>query len=71
MKKWHWRDLMCFLKLRLSRHGYAVREMCGRCNKCNGIFAATGVIPCPMRWLKDDGMDVETSRKEGIEEFTE
>ena len=71
MKKWHWRDLMCFLKIKFSRNGYVVQEMCGRCNKCNGIFAATGVIPCPMRWLKDDEMDVETSRKEGIEELTE
>ena len=49
LKLWHWRDLMCLLKLKLSRRGYSVREMCGRCNKCNGIFAATGVIPCPKR----------------------
>lgn len=35
MKKWHWRDLLCFLKLKFSRNGYVVQEMCGRCNKCN------------------------------------
>ena len=66
MKKWHWRDLLCFLKLKFSRNGYVVKEMCGRCNKCNGIFAASGVIPCPMRWLKDDEIDVETSRKKEL-----
>lgn len=29
MKKWYWRDLLCFLKLKFSRNGYAVREMSG------------------------------------------
>lgn len=52
MRKWHWRDFMCLLKLKLSRNGYAIREMCGRCNKCDGIFAACGVIPCPRRLSK-------------------
>lgn len=68
MKKWHWRDLMCFLKLKFSRNGYTVREMCGRCSKCNGIFAASGVIPCPMRWQKDDG---RTSKRAEEKELTE
>ncbi len=49
MRLWHWRDIVCFLKLKLSRNGYAVKEMCGDCEKCNGVFAATGVVPCPMR----------------------
>lgn len=49
MSIWHWRDVMCWLKLKLSRNGYSVREMCGYCEKCNGTFAASGVIPCPMR----------------------
>lgn len=68
MKKWHWRDLMCFLKLKFSRNGYVVREMCGRCGKCNGIFAASAVIPCPMRWQKDDG---QTSKQAEEKELTE
>ena len=68
MKKWHWRDLMCFLKLKFSRNGYVVWEMCGRCGKCNGIFAASGVIPCPMRWQKDDG---QTSKQAEEKELTE
>ena len=68
MKKWHWRDLLCFLKLKFSRNGYVIREMCGKCNKCNGIFAAFGVIPCPMRWQKDDE---QTSKRAEEKELTE
>lgn len=49
IKMWHWRDILCWIKLKTSI-GYKVRELCGKCEKCNGIFAATGVIPCPMRF---------------------
>ncbi len=68
MKKWHWRDLLCFLKLKFSRNGYLVREMCGRCSKCNGIFAASGVIPCPMRWQKDDERTTKRAKKKELTE---
>lgn len=42
------------MKLRLTKDGYVVPEMCGKCDKCNGIFAASGCIPCPRRWYKAD-----------------
>lgn len=52
IKMWHWRDILCWIKLKTSI-GYKVRELCGKCEKCNGIFAATGIIPCPMRFNND------------------
>ena len=48
-KKWHWRDIICKVKLTVGL-GYTVSELCGKCNKCNRIFAACGCIPCPMRF---------------------
>lgn len=51
MKKWHWRDVVSLLKLKLGY--YTVRGMCGKCKKCNGIFAACGCIPCPHRFSKE------------------
>lgn len=47
--KWHWRDIICKVKLTVGL-GYTVSELCGKCNKCNRIFAACGCIPCPMRF---------------------
>ena len=47
--QWHWRDVYCYLKLRFSKRGYVVKDLCGDCDLCNGIFAMCGSIPCPMR----------------------
>ena len=49
---WHWRDVLCWFKLKFSKDGYAVKEFCGNCEKCNHLFGAWGVIPCPMRFDK-------------------
>lgn len=49
---WHWRDVLCWFKLKFSKDGYAVKEFCGKCEKCNHLFGAWGVIPCPMRFDK-------------------
>jgi hypothetical protein len=54
MKKWHWRDVVCYLKLKFGT-GYTVEEMCGSCTKCNRIFAAMGCLPCQYRWDKKRG----------------
>lgn len=51
MKKWHWRDVVCLLKLKLG-NGYTTDELCGKCKKCNRLFAAMGCIPCQCRWEK-------------------
>ena len=45
---------MCWTKLKFSKNGYTVREFCGKCDKCNGIFGHCGCIPCPMRFSKPD-----------------
>ena len=50
---WHWRDILCWFKLKFSKDGYSVKEFCGKCEKCNRIFGAWGVIPCPMRFRKE------------------
>lgn len=50
IKKWHWRDIISLLLLKCSKRGYKVSTMCGKCNKCNRIIAAAGLIPCPLRW---------------------
>lgn len=50
LKMWHWRDVLCWVKLRFSKNGYSVREFCGKCEKCNGLFGYCGVIPCPARF---------------------
>lgn len=48
MRIWNWRDALCkFLSVAFG--SYAVKTMCGKCERCNGVFAAWGVIPCPMR----------------------
>ena len=52
LRMWHWRDALCWMKLKFSKNGYAVKEFCGKCKKCNHIFGACGVIPCPMRFDK-------------------
>ena len=52
LKMWHWRDVLCWCKLKFSKDGYSVKEFCGKCEKCNRIFGACGVIPCPMRFDK-------------------
>ena len=52
MRMWHLRDVLCWFKLKFSKNGYAVKEFCGKCEKCNGLFGACGVIPCPMRFDK-------------------
>ena len=65
IKRWHWRDIMCWLKLHFSKDGYAVKELCGKCDKCNRLFAAAGCIPCPLRW---DKVDAAQKTVEGIYE---
>ena len=52
LRMWHWRDVLCWLKLKFSKDGYSVKEFCGKCEKCNRLFGAWGVIPCPMRFEK-------------------
>ena len=52
MRMWHWRDVLCWFKLKFSKNGYAVKEFCGKCEKCNHLFGVCGVIPCPMRFDK-------------------
>ena len=52
IKMWHWRDVLCWMKLKFSKNGYSVREFCGTCNKCNRLFGYCGVIPCPARFGK-------------------
>lgn len=52
LKIWHWRDVLCWFKFKFSKNGYAVKEFCGKCEKCNRLFGAMGVIPCPMRFDK-------------------
>ena len=52
MRMWHWRDALCWFKLKFSKNGYAVKEFCGKCEKCNHLFGAWGFIPCPMRFNK-------------------
>ena len=53
LRMWHWRDVLCWFKLKLSKDGYLIKEFCGKCEKCNRLFAACGVIPCPMRFKKN------------------
>ena len=52
MRMWHWRDVLCWFKLKFSKDGYSVKEFCGKCEKCNRFFGAIGFIPCPMRFNK-------------------
>lgn len=52
IRMWHWRDVLCWFKLKFSKDGYSVKEFCGKCEKCNRLFGACGVIPCPMRFDK-------------------
>ena len=52
LRMWHWRDVLCWFKLKFSKNGYAVKEFCGKCGKCNGFFGYCGVIPCPARFKK-------------------
>lgn len=61
MRMWHWRDVLCWFKLKFSKDGYSVKEFCGKCEKCNRLFGAMGVIPCPARFkeglnLKQGGL---------------
>ena len=53
MRMWHWRDILCWMKLKFSKDGYSIKEFCGKCEKCNRLFGAWGVIPCPMRFKKN------------------
>lgn len=53
LSMWHWRDVLCWFKLKFSKDGYAVREYCGKCEKCNRLFGYCGVFPCPMRFEKE------------------
>ena len=41
------------MKLKFSKDGYSIKEFCGKCEKCNRLFGAWGVIPCPMRFEKN------------------
>lgn len=41
------------MKLKFSKDGYSIKEFCGKCEKCNRLFGAWGVIPCPMRFKKN------------------
>lgn len=52
LRRWHWRDVLCWFKFKFSKDGYSVKEFCGKCEKCNRLFGAMGVIPCPMRFDK-------------------
>ena len=52
LRLWHWRDILCWFKFKFSKNGYAVKEFCGKCEKCNHLFGAMGVIPCPLRFDK-------------------
>ena len=52
LRMWHWRDVLCWMKLKFSKEGYSVKEFCGKCEKCNRLFGYCGVIPCPMRFEK-------------------
>ena len=65
MRMWHWRDVLCWFKLKFSKDGYSVKEFCGNCKKCNKLFGAWGVIPCPMRF-PIDGSDYTKRKPEGI-----
>lgn len=54
-KKWHWRDILCWIRLHvwgLSK-GYTLKQFCGDCKKCNGLFGYCGCIPCPLRFPID------------------
>ena len=62
---WHWRDVLCWFKLKFSKNGYSVKEFCGKCKKCNRLFGAWGVIPCPMRF-PIDGSDYTKEKSDGI-----
>ena len=64
MRMWHWRDALCWFKLKFSKDGYSVKEFCGKCEKCNRLFGAMGVIPCPARFkeglnLKQGGSSLD------------
>ena len=65
LRMWHWRDVLCWFKLKFSKDGYSVKEFCGKCEKCNRLFGAMGVIPCPARFkeglnLKQGGNGVDS-----------
>lgn len=64
MRMWHWRDVLCWLKLKFSKDGYSVKEFCGKCEKCNRLFGAWGVIPCPMRFDKSKQTTTPTNEED-------
>ncbi len=62
---WHWRDVLCWIKLKFSKDGYSVKEFCGNCKKCNKLFGAWGFIPCPLRF-PIDGSDYTKMKSDVI-----
>lgn len=65
LKMWHWRDVLCWFKLKFSKDGYSVKEFCGKCKKCNRLPGAWGIIPCPLRF-PIDGSDYTKMKSDEI-----